>query len=251
MSPKARLVHLFLSLFPPHDSTRRPGLSQLRDALAAMLVVDALFHQGFRLGNVLFNFPPFGNDASDTLAAVNAHADEGDLITTATRAPVSDEEQGDLRPVRRGYTTLEEAVLRVWERYFRVLSRGHIILDRGLCELLLAGYADRSDIFFFRAKGARYKMLGRRRYQGPARSAAFLVRERELWPGGPGYLGFFGMDAVTTLIWAYLLRERHPELLSEPGFVMVELSGPPLPIRPTDLSFADAWKAQVLIQKPL
>ena len=251
MSLETRLVHLFLSLFQQHDPTRRPTLGLVRDPLAALLVVHALQEQGFRLGNVLFNFPPFGDEASDTLAAVNAHADEGDLIVTPTRAPVSDEEQGDHRPVRRGYTTLEEVVLQIWQRYFRVLSRGHIILARGLCELLPAGYGDRSDIFFLRKKGAPYKQLGRRPYRGRARSAAFLVRERELWPEGPGYLGFFGMDAVTTLIWAHLLRERHPELLREPAFVMAELSGPPIPVRPTDLSFADAWKAQVLIQKPL
>ena len=56
---------------------------------------------------------------------------------------------------------------------------------------------------------------------------------------------------MTTLIWAQLLRERHLELLREPAFVMAELSGPSIPLRPTDLSFADAWKAQVLIQQPL
>jgi hypothetical protein len=32
---------------------------------------------------------------------------------------------------------------------------------------------------------------------------------------------------------------------------MAELSGPPIPNRPTDLGFADEWKAQGLIQQPL
>jgi hypothetical protein len=48
-----RLVHLFLSLFPQHDSTRRPGLGLPHDSVAAHLVADALLDQGYRLGNVL------------------------------------------------------------------------------------------------------------------------------------------------------------------------------------------------------
>lgn len=254
MTSQTRYVHPFVSIFPPRDRTRRARLAKPRDTLALMLGVDALQdRQGYRLGSLLYNFPPVGNanDGDATLAAVDANAGAGDLILTGTRYPIDEEEQGYRRRMNRGYTTLEGAIIEVWERYLRLSSRGHTMLRDWVCELLPEKRRNRADIFFYMSESARYQELGRRKVSGSRSTAAFLLRERELWEGGPGYLGFFGMSSATTLVLAHLLRHDLGDLLCEPAFTMLELTGPSIPLRPTDMAFADGWKAEKLIRQPL
>ncbi len=253
MNFQTRYVHPFISIFPPREQSRRARVAMPRDTVALMLVSDALQElQGYRLGNPLFNFPPDGARHRDApLAAVDADARPGDLIVSGTRTGIGEEEQGYRRRMNRGYTTLEEAIIQVWERYLRISSRGHTMLRDPMVELLPEDRRDRADIFFYMSETAHYQKLGRRKVRGSRSTAAFVVRERELWEGGPGYLGFFGMSSETTMVLAHRLRKDHGQLLCDPAFVMLELSGPPIPRRPTDMSFADDWKAEVLIHHPL
>jgi hypothetical protein len=251
MNQNARFVHLFLSIFPPRSKDRPPRLVKPRDGTAGMLVVDGLqTRQGYRLGNVLFNFPPFRDSTNQTLEAVDANAAQEDLLLTGGRVPVNENDQGYRRTINRGYTTLEQAIIQTWAKYLRVSSRGHTLLCDWLCPLL-EDKGNRADIFFYMNESAYYKQLGRREVSGSRSTAAFLLRERELWEGGPGYLGFFGMSSETTLVLAHQLRHDHSDLLCDPAFVMFELTGPPIPPRPTDMRFADDWKAEVMFRHPL
>ena len=72
---------------------------------------------------------------------------------------------------------------------------------------------------------------------------------RELWPGGPGYLGFCGMGASTALGWSQLLRHRHADLLQSEGFFMAELNGP-LPENAVNLRWAEAWRSEIILRAP-
>jgi len=74
-----------------------------------------------------------------------------------------------------------------------------------------------------------------------------------LWDGGPRLLSAFGMDGVSTLIWCYLLRTVHPNLLDleTPRFVMAEMIASPLPEVPPTLSFAKDWRIDILLDHRL
>ena len=80
---------------------------------------------------------------------------------------------------------------------------------------------------------------------------AVLLRVEEAWPGGPGLLGTFGMDGITSLLWAYRLGRDRCDLLARPGFVMADLQIGTIPERPTDLRWCEDWTIQVILRLPL
>lgn len=257
MTKPKRYVYPFLSFFKPRGNDREQSIGLSRDVPPVMLVADVLRDlQGYELGEIYFNFPRPPNTPTDELAAVDANAGPGDLVLTGTRAPIGEEEQGDRRRMNLGFTELERVVNQLWENYLLISSRSHVVLRDWLRDWLRENppedHHDRADMFFYMKQGmnARYRMLGRREVDSRS-TAAFILRTRELWPGGPGYLGFFGMSSETTLVLAHLLRKQLGDLLCEPAFTQLELTGPRVPKRPTDLGFANDWKAETVIRYPL
>lgn len=239
----------FVYFLPPRDRSRLLRIFQNRDVTATLEFSYALTPLGFEYGGVLLNFPPPPGAENGPLLPVETNALPGDLILTTSRPPLHVEEEEDvIKRMRRADTDLERAIVAAWLPHFRLLTRGNASLANDHRSALPPDYADRRHIEFYLRQGAGYKQLSREQYRGEPRTAAFLLRVRELWPGGPGHVGGFGMDGSTSLIWAYLLRTRHADLLREDGFVMVELSGS-IPSRPTSLAFADAWKSQILLQQ--
>ena len=97
--------------------------------------------------------------------------------------------------------------------------------------------------------GCRYKGLqtldGKRspmRLVG-SRTAAFLLRIDEIWPGGPGLIGAWGLNAIATLAWCSLLRYRYMDLFENRGLTMFELHPTEPPKRPVTHEWALDWKA--------
>jgi len=253
-------AHLFAFFMPPRDATRPVQPFMLRDYPAAFELLAALGGYGFAFGRTLLNHPPPGPQPVSTepipMALDDVH--EGDCIVTTTRPPLSDPEHGDIKQVRRGHTWLEDRILRLWAGYFAVLARTHLRLAHRLDTLLPPGFEDRRDIVFRSRRSAAYKRLhpcdGRRfRYVPPGdpRTAAFLLHAPAIWPGGPAYVGIFGMHGLSTLAWAWQLRNVMPELLEKPGFTMVELVAGDVPERPTDLRWMSTWSVEpVLVATP-
>ena len=247
-----RLVYPFAFLLRQHDLSRRVRAFQLRDGAATLEIVSALAAFGYAYGGLLLNYPPLPGEDCGTLMKVPVEAGPGDVITTTTRPPVYPEhETNEKKRVDLACTDLEDRVVRAWDPFFELLIRPEMTLDAELQDELLPGYEDRRHIAFYQLEGSRYKDFGRKKYKGVPRTAAFLLRTRELWPGGPGYLGIFGMDGTTTLIWAHLLRTRHRRLLEEPGFVMAELAIGAIPARTPNLGFAQGWDAQIILNHAL
>ena len=137
------------------------------------------------------------------------------------------------------------------------LARARVRLNPELHRLLPTGFEDRFDMRFRQEQGAPYLTLQRhddkrRPYKGKElRTAVFLLRLPRLPRRDVGYVGTIGIDGIANLVWGHLLRRRHADLLREPGFVMVELVGAPLPERPTDYRWALGWRAEILFRVPL
>lgn len=246
----SRYVYPFAFLLRQHDLSRRLRAFQIRDGAATLEIVCALARLGWQYGHLLLNFPPPKQPATPAAALLEmtTPARAGDLISTTTRPPL---DESGRKQVARGWTLLEEQVLAAWRPYFALLTRQEMLLDPKLHDQLAPGYENRRHIFFYANEGARYMELGPLRYRGPARTAAFLLHKPELRSGGPGYLGIFGMDGTTTLIWAHLLRTRHRDLLEKPGFVMAEIEVGQIPLRTTDLGFAQSWETNVILHHRL
>jgi hypothetical protein len=257
-------VHHFAFLNSPRDTTRRVPPFQIRDGGAAWLIAAALEDEGFQLGEILPNSPPPPAEEEEEELEPEDRAEvdlspvaPDDLVLTTTRIPVSDRAQGDRSQVQRGWTTLEDPLFALWILFLDIISRSHVRLAAPMRSKVRPGYEDRREVAFRMRKGASYRernaMDGTGWHWVPRepRTAAFLLRVLELWPGGPGYLGIFGMDGTSTLIWAWLLRHRAPELLRQPAFVMADLCGGQIPERPTDLSWIGRWNVELVLQHPL
>jgi hypothetical protein len=252
-SPLApHLVHPFAFLIPPHDRSRRSRPFQIRDGAAMLEVISALARSGYEYAGLLLNYPPRPDEDVGTVLKIPVSAGPGDLILTTTRPPVHpQQENNEKKRVDLAQTDLEDLVIRAWNPYFKLLIRPEMELAYEVQDDLLPGYEDRRHIAFYQLEGSRYQDLGTRRYVGRPSTAAFLLRIRELWPGGPGYLGVYGMDGTTTLVWAYLLRTRHRALLEEPGFAMAELTMGEIPSRTGDLGFVQGWQAKIILHRRL
>jgi hypothetical protein len=248
-------AHTFAFLMPPRDATRDVRAFQLRDLAAALELHGALGTRGYAVGETLLNHPPPGPDRGPQ-ALLPMQLDRlgtSDLVVTVTRPPLSDRSHGDAKQVRRGWTALEGRILELWGRYLDVIARSHVRFEDRWRAALPPGLEDRRDMVFRTREGAFYKRLnacdGRpaRAVPSAPRTAAFLLRESCIWPNGPDYLGIFGMDGTSTLLWAWQLRNVVSDLLDEQGLTMVELKGGELPERPTDLRWMADWSVEPVV----
>ncbi len=248
----ARFVYPFAFLLRQHDLSRRARAFHIRDGAATLEIVTALAGFHYEYGGLLLNYPPLPGQDADRVMKVPVEAGPGDLITTISRPSIHPEhETNEKKRADLACTDLENLVIRAWEPFFELLIRPEMTLDAALHDELLPGYEDRRHVAFHQLEGSRYKDFGRKKYTGKPRTAAFLLRRKELWPGGPGYLGIFGMDGTTTLVWAYLLRMRLRALLEEPGFAMAELCMGAIPKRTPNLDFAQGCDVEVILRHRL
>lgn len=257
----------FSFLTDPPDSSRIRRGQAVRDGLAMIEVIGTVSKLGYVYGGQVFNHPgarvlaPNGPAAFETpvLHKVPLQAGRGDVILTVTRLVT----HPDIEALDRCYsrcadTDLELVLAEHWARYFRRLTRTMVKLAPHLHAELKPGFEDRRDIVFYqvmrkaseRANGAGaalYRQLSRKRYRGDARTAAFLLRHEEIWPGGPDYIGLFGMTSLASGAWARIVCQRMPDLLMAPGFVMAELRPGDAPEHNGSLEYADGWGAEVIL----
>lgn len=257
-SAPSKLVHPVSSFYPQRRSTR---IAAQRDLGATLELVSALQEQGFALGDMIFNFPPqqrVRNHFTEPLHQVDlAFAKEGDALLHATRPPLDDRLKGGKRRMSESYTDLELTMLKHWKKYIARCARSEVMLNEDLHALLQEPYADRRHMTFRLSEGAPYKTLndcvsGREATTNAAserRTAVFLLRIDAFKPGGPGFIGAFGMDSTATLVWAYRLRHDLRELLAAPGFVMAELTNTGLPARPDNMKWALDWGVRILLRE--
>lgn len=262
----------FLFLHDHHDSMRPHRGLTVRDGTALNEMIGAVSDLGYRYGGQVFNHPAARDSKRDDSGSLQAptvlhkvplQATPGNLALTVTRFVTHPEfESDDKRGSRRAGTDLELLLAEHWKKYFTRLTRTVIQLAPALHGELRSGFEDRKDIVFYQsmrsgsddaneAEASLYRRLSRKAYRGEPRTAAFLLRLEELWPGGPGYLGIFGMTGATTAPWARMLRTRLPHLLVEPGFVMAELSPGNIPIRTSSLEYSDGWGVEVILRARL
>lgn len=242
---------------------RTPRIFARRDCTASGELLFPLYQLGFGQGEPIFQQPPVhppkGPVPVDRLHQVElSFLEPGALILQTTRPPMNDLDEGPRRQVERAYTDLEHVTFEAWKPYVEYLARTHVRLGPQARSQVRAGFQGRREMSFLqRGWGAPYHELnahdgrGWRKYRGERRSALFLLRLEELWPGGPGYLCAFGMDGCTTLVWCYQLARKLPDLLERPGFVLAELVLGGLPERATDLRFALDWQIEILVQQEL
>jgi hypothetical protein len=245
--PRPKYFPFFFPL-SPRDSTREPRPPHSRDSLAAFLLGDRLSRDGFELGTFGFDTAPRANGQASRTPAMRDKVARGDLLVTVGRLCTHPEaELDEKKPLRPPLTELGRAFAQAWIPYFREIVRSHIFLSPSLEARLPERYASRRIMWLSQREGSRYRALDGRTYAGECRSPVFALRLEELWPGGAGYLGAFGMDATMSLLWAQLLRDRYWDLVREPGFVMAELAGGEIPDPPTDIDFAREWNAEVVL----
>lgn len=245
---------------PPRDFTRPLPIFYHRDALAQLLVFGALTERGRTLGEPLFNMPP----VPDHVMRPGDWCHEGQVklgprneLLVLTRGPLDDQEYGEQKQVIRGYTKLEEEILEVLRIYFDHLSRSQVRLAQWVAAGLRPGFEHRRNIELYQRVGANYQSFPsaprkERRNRGDREltTAAFVLRKPSFNEDGATLLNVFAMDGSMALVWAYLLGRRHTDWLFEDGFRMVELSGPKLPVRASDLTFAADWSVEELLHVP-
>jgi hypothetical protein len=250
--------HPFLWMIADGDKHRRDWPFQVRDALALREISAALRGLGYEDGRDLLNHPPAGLVPPEELAPIHTPWSHlHDLLVSCTRIPIWDQAQGARKQVPRGYTDLEKEIMDEWMLY-AASSRVVVQVHDRLHQQFPPGKEDRRRVQLYTRALAPYASLsscdGRRprKYDGDEiRTPVFLLRIPKMQHRRMGYLGIWGPDGNTTLIWATLLRFRYPELLATNHFVMGELVGGPIPERPFDLDFCGDWDVEFLIDEPI
>lgn len=247
--------HTLMSIYPSRDQEHRQGLIS-RDGAGHWHLIALAQDLGCRAGKLLLNFPPTPEqrELSDPPVARIDRANLGpDSVILVAGRPLIDRRTRSAR----GHTDLEDLMIARCSEYLERSYRDHLVLREHLRPFLVASYEERWEIYLGKRSGSRYQELGRINDQprrvwrnGPA-TAAVLLFLRELWPAGPGLVLAFGWDSYTTAAWTLFLRERFSRLLDAPCFALAELTEVSIPDRPTDMSFASGWKAEIILHHPI
>jgi hypothetical protein len=251
-------AHPFLYSAPRHDYKRLLNLASTRDPEANAQLRIALHNLGYDFGESILNFPPnesnFDLLPESLLTPVELpFVREDDLFVLTTRAPLSDGIHLDSKKIEPSNSTLERAMFWQFWRYFKVCSRSYVALTEEAASFLPAEKKNRAEMTFYQ-QGCRYMYLqaleGRRSPRSPLgeRTAAFLLRVDEIWPGGPGLVAAFGLNALSTLAWCHQLRYRCPWMLENRGLTMVELYPTEAPERTSTYEWTRNWKMTPVFQ---
>ena len=257
VAPKVRRIHpVSLFLTPKHSAV---PLAARRDQHAALEIVPALLRRGYEYGEPILDYPPKIPPPPpvrnrDLYAVDMSFVSSGDLLLQTTRPPMHDRFTTKRKRIRQSYTDLEDHMFDVWEAYMAWNSRSRVLLHERLHHLLEPPHEGKRQITFREAQGAPYFELadcfGGKEETDEAtehRTAVFLLRKEEAWPGGPGLIGAFGMDATSTAVWCYRLGRDLSDLLDKPGFVLAEMTNPGTPERPTNMLCARKWNIEILL----
>jgi hypothetical protein len=250
--PDSYIVNTLDFYNPPRDSLSYRPISYTRDKHPQLLLFGALAERGRRLGESILNYPPpDGWKPGDKLYETQIELGPCHEVLVTTRPPLDDKSFGEPKQVLRGYTEIEWRVMQALRPYFEHLSRSQVRLAPDVAAKLRPGFEHHANAVIFQRVCAYYKefLLAPRKQREPKKKAtpAFLLRKPGFTPDGATLIAAFAMDGTMALIWSYLLARVHTDWLFEPGFRMVELSGPELPERPTDLRFALDWKAEEIV----
>lgn len=245
-------AHSFLYAAPRHDHKRSINLATPRDPEANVQLRIALNTLGFEFGESVLNFPPeqcnFDLLPEDALTRVELpFVKKKDVFVLSTRAPLSDGLHMDNKKIEPSNTNLERVMFYHFWRYFSVCSRSYVTLTEEAASSLPVGKKNRAEMTFYQT-GCRYMYLqaleGQRSTRSPLRerTAAFLLRIEELWPGGPGLVAAWGLNALATLAWCSQLRYRYPWMLENRGLTMVELYPSESPQRADSYEWMLDWR---------
>jgi hypothetical protein len=242
----------------PRSEGRKVRMGFHVDVAAAWSVAAALGTSGYELGEMFFNYPPPSPGEPALLPIDVSGVRPEDLILTSTRfeSEPEDPEVMCRKRVQRGHTTLEQDIEAAWRRYIHISERLRVVVQPRVAKYFEPGYENRFYIRFHEAESAPYKKLTEPTLRDidrkpPPATVGYVLRLRELWPGGPNYLGFFGLDSTMALLLAHLLRRRHAELLHEEGFAIVELNGSNIPARAPDMRWSLGWESRVILRAPV
>lgn len=224
---------------------------KIRDAVAWGMVYGELAPYGYRHANTIVNLPPVhGGKPEEVDLRMFA---PGSTLLLTTRPCMNDLLLGDRLPIIPSRTNLETLIFDAL-REFGLLccGRSKVVLGERLMAIA-PGIAARSKMTFRQYQGARYRACENALTGEPLtvpdlerRTAAFLVRIPELWPGGPALLALWGMGGTETLIWARLLSTTHAHLLFDRSFVLAELTGPRTVLPCTTLDFIEHWDVEIV-----
>jgi hypothetical protein len=240
---------------PPRDSESYLPIFYTRDKHPQLHLFGALAERGRRLGESILNYPPpEGWKPGDKLYGTQLELGPRHELLVTTRAPLDDKSYGEPKQVLRGYSVIEWQVMQALRPYFTHLSRSQVHLAPGVAKLLRPGFEHCRNAIVYQRVCAYYKEFLQvpSKLRTPKKKAtpAFLLRQPGFTPGGATLIAAFAMDGTMAQIWSYLLARVHTDWLFEPGFRMVELCGPELPKRPTDLRFVLDWKAEEMVHIP-
>jgi hypothetical protein len=246
MEPDVLVPSLFLD--SPRDHSHKYKVSRTLDTEAVFNVASAFPSRRYRLGRSLYLHPPPERTPDEQRAFPLARKlSPGMRVLFGSRPRLDDNPKDNPRVMKPSFTALEELFTKAWRPRFRKLTRPMLVLPPELADLLPAEYANRDHIEFMQGQGSGYKWLAGGRNRVPKlRTCAFLLNKEDFYQGA-ALTSFFAMDGVAGLIWSQLLRDRHAEWLTQPGFRMVELIGTKIPGRMEDLSFVDDWEVVSLL----
>lgn len=253
--PRPRQIHpVSLFLTPKH----KLALTARRDQHAALEIVPALIRQGFSYGEPILDHPPKSPPPKpvrkeDLYKVDMSFVARGDTLLHTTRPPRHDRFDDNRKRIRQSFTDLEDRMFDVWDDYLAWNSRAEVLLHERLHHLLQPPHATKAQISFRESQGAPYLQLSdcsgatESTEASERRTAVFLLRKDEAWPGGPGLIGAFGMDATATAVWCYRLGRDLDYLLERPGFVLAEMTNPGIKERPTNMLCARDWRIEILM----
>ncbi len=258
-TPSVRRIHpVSLFLTPKHSPV---PLAARRDQHAALEIVPALLRKGFGQGEPILDYPPKCPPPEPVRKADLYKVDMsfvflGDMLLQTTRPPMHDRFEPMRKRIRQSYTDLEDHMFDVWDDYMAWNSRGRVLLHERLHHSLKPPHENKRQITFREAQGAPYLELDDCRGAGgkrtdeatERRTAVFLLRKEEAWPGGPGVICAFGMDGVATAVWCYRLGRDLSHLLDKPGFVLAEMTNPGALERPTNMLCARNWNIEIMLE---
>lgn len=252
-----------MSYAEPWRAGRAGPPARQRDGAAGMEMHEQLRDAGYRFRDVLLNFPPPEDDDPNSPANATIEIDRsrfkpGTLILQTTRPP-GDAEPDSRKRVDHSHTSLEQDIANVLDGYFVEQRRGCIELAPMYAVLMRPGYEHLARVQLARQPG--YHIQASKAYgprdmatpEGPARTVAYYLWTPPLWEDGPDLVVAFGPSSTPTFVWSRLLRTRFPHIVAsrQRRFVMAELTIAPVPLRPVDGSFADAWHAEIALDVPL